>query len=70
MKLTQEQLELLNDVFSYALNALEETAQEGIMFVQNEKGEFEKFDVENKTEDIMKLAEYMQENFEIVKEES
>lgn len=66
VKITNKQLKLLNDVFSWALNFLEESSKEGAIFEKNENGEWGRLDVENKTNEIYKFAEFLQSNFDIV----
>ncbi len=68
VKITKKQLALLNDVFSWALNALEEATKDSMLLVMNDEGQMEQLDVQKKTDDIMKLAKYLQENFEIVED--
>ena len=68
VKITKKQLKLLNDVFSWALNALEEGTKECAIFEQNENGEMERLDVEKKTNEIYELAGFLQSNFNMVEE--
>lgn len=66
IELTKKQVETLEDVFNWAVNLIEETSKENCMFVQNEDGQFEKFDVEKKVQEITDLFNYFRDNIKVV----
>lgn len=66
MELTKEQVETLEDVFNWAVNFIEETGKDNCLFVLNESGLFERFDVDKKIKKIGELAEYIKNNIKIV----
>lgn len=67
IKLTNEQLKLLNDVFNYALNFIEEQTETSIMFKEDKDGKIVKFKYEDFEKDVMALAEYLMKHFETEK---
>jgi hypothetical protein len=66
VKITKKQISLLNDVFNWALNLLEDATKDSCIFEPDENGEYQQLDVEKKTNEIYELAEYLQSNFDIV----
>ena len=68
MELTKKQIKTLEDVFNYAVNALDEADTEGYLLQMDENGCFEKFDKDKKQEDIFNLWEYMKKQITIKEE--
>ena len=66
---TKEQVEILEKVFNYAFNHLEQIEQgENIIFVENGKGGFEKFDAKKEYNMIEDFANTINERLKIVGE--
>lgn len=68
MKLTKNQAKTFEEVFNWAINLIEEEDKKGCIIVENENGQFEKFDVEKKVQEITDLFNYFKDRIEVVKE--
>ncbi len=68
LKLSQEQAKVLENVFNWALNLLEEETKKNYIIFQNVDGVFEKFDFEKESKKIEELFDFFRESIEIEKE--
>ena len=66
MELTKEQAQTLEDVFNWAINLLEEENKKGCIIVENNNGEFERFDVKKKVQEITDLFNYFKDKIKVV----
>ena len=68
IRLTKEQVAMLEKVFNYAFNFLEQMEQgDSIMFVDNGNG-LEKFDTQKEYKQVEEFAVALNERFEIVQD--
>lgn len=68
IKLTTKQLKLLDDVFNYALNFMEETTKTSMLFKEGKDGKFTQVKYKDFEKDVLALAETLNKNIEIIKE--
>lgn len=67
IKITREQLKLINDVFNYALNFIDQTTETSMLIKQGQDGQFSELKYEDFEEDVTELASWLEKHFEIEK---
>lgn len=65
IKITREQLKLINDVFNYALNFIDQTTETSILIKQGQDGQFSELKYEDFEEDVTELASMLEKHFEV-----
>lgn len=60
LKLTKEQVRVLENAFNWALNLLEEETKKNYIVIQNKDGVFEKFDFETESKKLEELFDFFQ----------
>ena len=69
IKLTKEQVKLLEEVFNYALNFMEETTENAMLFKEGKDGKFTQLKYKDFESDVLALGKVLNEHIEIVKDE-
>ena len=69
MKLTEKQINLLEDVINYAIHFIKEASKGCVVTVKWDNGKFEKFKKEEKIKQICDLGDYIKPFIEIVDKE-
>lgn len=65
IKITREQLKLINDVFNYALNFIDQTTETSMLIKQGQDGQFSELKYEDFEEDVTELASMLEKHFEV-----
>lgn len=69
IKLTKEQVKLLEEVFNYALNFMEETTENAMLFKEGKDGKFIQLKYKDFKSDVLALGKVLNKHIEIVKDE-